>query len=182
MKNKFILLISLFLFIDNLLIYGNDTISVTYIANCGHMVEIDSQKIIIDGLFKRGHNRYITPDTITQKLLITKQSPLNDINLILVTQRILNLCCEVVYCNPISMKPEETLIAPCGMNCALCIGYQRPKNRCPGCNQLENSEGSYLAFSLNNPLACGANVLSKVSEQEPALSWFHISVTAYLPA
>jgi len=27
-----------------------------------------------------------------------------------------------------------TLIAPCGMNCTLCIGYQRQKNPCAGCN------------------------------------------------
>jgi hypothetical protein len=26
------------------------------------------------------------------------------------------------------------LIAPCGMNCALCLAYQRQKNHCPGCN------------------------------------------------
>lgn len=26
------------------------------------------------------------------------------------------------------------LIAPCGMNCALCIGFVREKNRCAGCN------------------------------------------------
>lgn len=26
------------------------------------------------------------------------------------------------------------LIAPCGMNCALCSGYQRTKKTCPGCN------------------------------------------------
>jgi hypothetical protein len=25
------------------------------------------------------------------------------------------------------------LIAPCGMNCALCLGYQRTRNHCPGC-------------------------------------------------
>lgn len=30
------------------------------------------------------------------------------------------------------------LIAPCGMNCALCIGYQRKKKPCAGCN-LENT-------------------------------------------
>lgn len=29
---------------------------------------------------------------------------------------------------------HEGLIAPCGMNCALCIGYLRDKKRCPGCN------------------------------------------------
>lgn len=29
------------------------------------------------------------------------------------------------------MKKE--LIAPCGMNCGLCIGYLRAENKCPGC-------------------------------------------------
>ena len=29
------------------------------------------------------------------------------------------------------LKPG--LIAPCGMNCALCLAFQRPKQKCPGC-------------------------------------------------
>ena len=28
---------------------------------------------------------------------------------------------------------EAVLIAPCGMNCALCLAYQRKKNHCSGC-------------------------------------------------
>jgi len=28
---------------------------------------------------------------------------------------------------------DPTLIAPCGMNCALCIGYLRERNPCSGC-------------------------------------------------
>ncbi len=28
---------------------------------------------------------------------------------------------------------NSKLIAPCGMNCALCLGYLREKNKCPGC-------------------------------------------------
>ena len=44
------------------------------------------------------------------------------------------------------MNPEESLIAPCGMNCALCIAYQRPKNRCLGCYQLENSELKHTRY------------------------------------
>ncbi len=31
---------------------------------------------------------------------------------------------------------KEELIAPCGMNCTLCIGYQRDKNKCIGCKYL----------------------------------------------
>ncbi|MEI7857063.1 MAG: DUF3795 domain-containing protein [Methanomicrobiales archaeon] len=29
---------------------------------------------------------------------------------------------------------RTTLIAPCGMNCAICMAYLRTKNRCGGCN------------------------------------------------
>lgn len=29
---------------------------------------------------------------------------------------------------------EKKLISPCGMNCSLCLGYQREKNQCKGCN------------------------------------------------
>jgi len=28
---------------------------------------------------------------------------------------------------------KSNLIAPCGMNCALCMAYLREKNHCPGC-------------------------------------------------
>jgi len=34
------------------------------------------------------------------------------------------------------MKPtsiKASLIAPCGINCGLCLAYQRQKNKCPGC-------------------------------------------------
>jgi hypothetical protein len=30
-----------------------------------------------------------------------------------------------------------SIIAPCGMNCSLCLAYQREKNHCPGCNSPE---------------------------------------------
>ena len=28
---------------------------------------------------------------------------------------------------------KELLIAPCGMNCSICLGYLREKNKCSGC-------------------------------------------------
>lgn len=31
------------------------------------------------------------------------------------------------------LTEAELLIAPCGMNCGLCIGYLRDKNKCDGC-------------------------------------------------
>ncbi len=32
------------------------------------------------------------------------------------------------------------LIAPCGMNCRLCLGYIRDKNRCPGCRIVDRKD------------------------------------------
>lgn len=35
----------------------------------------------------------------------------------------------------VAVKPiQARMIAPCGMDCALCIGHLRETNRCPGCN------------------------------------------------
>jgi len=31
------------------------------------------------------------------------------------------------------MVMKKELIAPCGMNCGLCLGYLRAENKCPGC-------------------------------------------------
>jgi len=31
------------------------------------------------------------------------------------------------------MTTTSELIAPCGMNCAICLAYLRTKNHCPGC-------------------------------------------------
>ncbi len=38
---------------------------------------------------------------------------------------------------------QKILIAPCGMNCAVCIGYLREKNTCPGCNIESKSKATY---------------------------------------
>lgn len=41
-------------------------------------------------------------------------------------------------------KPKTTsasLIAPCGMNCRLCLGYIREENTCPGCRMIDSREG-----------------------------------------
>lgn len=40
------------------------------------------------------------------------------------------------------MKPK--LIAPCGMNCSLCIAYLRDKNKCPGCNLQGKPNSDYF--------------------------------------
>jgi L-ascorbate metabolism protein UlaG (beta-lactamase superfamily) len=84
-KKNLIQFLLLFIFINSRILYGNDSISVTYIANCGFLIEMDNQKIITDGLFKLGHNRYPTPDISTQKLLVSNHYPFDNITLILIS-------------------------------------------------------------------------------------------------
>ncbi|HNU96261.1 MAG TPA: DUF3795 domain-containing protein [Candidatus Magasanikbacteria bacterium] len=38
---------------------------------------------------------------------------------------------------------KSNLIAPCGMNCAICLGYLREKNHCPGCQKTDAYESGY---------------------------------------
>lgn len=40
---------------------------------------------------------------------------------------------------------EISLIAPCGMNCGICLGYLREKNRCGGCNANDSSLPNYCS-------------------------------------
>jgi len=35
---------------------------------------------------------------------------------------------------------STNLIAPCGMNCRLCLGYIRKENTCPGCRIVDNQD------------------------------------------
>ena len=38
---------------------------------------------------------------------------------------------------------EAELIAPCGMNCGICMAYLREKNKCPGCASVDPYKRSY---------------------------------------
>ena len=48
------------------------------------------------------------------------------------------------------------LIAPCGMNCRLCLGYQREKKHCEGCRNEIDIE--YKTKACNS---CIIKILSK---------------------
>lgn len=37
----------------------------------------------------------------------------------------------------------DGMIAPCGMNCGLCIGHIREKNKCPGCRETDAYKSGY---------------------------------------
>jgi hypothetical protein len=38
---------------------------------------------------------------------------------------------------------KEELIAPCGMNCGICLAYLREKNRCPGYREDSKPKSTY---------------------------------------
>lgn len=38
---------------------------------------------------------------------------------------------------------KTALIAPCGMNCNICMAYLRDRNTCPGCRKIDACESSY---------------------------------------
>ncbi len=40
----------------------------------------------------------------------------------------------------IQVQFDTAMIAPCGMNCATCLGYLRVKNHCPGCRVFSNDK------------------------------------------
>jgi hypothetical protein len=51
------------------------------------------------------------------------------------------------------MKPlnKISLIAPCGMNCGICMAYLRDKNHCPGCRGSDiNKAASCLNCRIKN--------------------------------
>jgi hypothetical protein len=39
-----------------------------------------------------------------------------------------------------NVTTKTNLIAPCGMNCSICMAYLREKNKCPGCRLFNKSE------------------------------------------
>jgi hypothetical protein len=39
---------------------------------------------------------------------------------------------------------KTTLIAPCGMNCAVCLGFLRKEKRCAGCFSIERVQKKML--------------------------------------
>lgn len=49
------------------------------------------------------------------------------------------------------MPEAQSLIAPCGMNCGICMAYLREKKRCPGCRGDDRDKmPSCLRCSIKN--------------------------------
>jgi hypothetical protein len=45
---------------------------------------------------------------------------------------------------------ERVLIAPCGMNCGICMAYLRDKNKCPGCREIKKGNKTRFGCIIRN--------------------------------
>jgi hypothetical protein len=46
---------------------------------------------------------------------------------------------------------KNSLIAPCGMNCGICMAYLREKNHCPGCRAVDTNKAiSVMRCKIEN--------------------------------
>lgn len=82
--------LSLLIFIAsiNLNAGNNETIKsarVTYIANSGFIVQVGYSKVMFDGLFQNGMNRYLEPDEQTVGLIKNGLHPFDNIDLVFVS-------------------------------------------------------------------------------------------------
>jgi len=50
----------------------------------------------------------------------------------------------------LSNMKKVMLIAPCGINCSLCVAFQRGKNKCLGCNARGNLYKHCLVCKIEN--------------------------------
>ena len=89
-----------------------DSIGVTYIANCGFLVELDSKKILIDALFKEGFNHYTVPDSSTLEKLILGKYPFNDVYLVFITHKHADHFDSEMLINFMLRNPGAKLICP----------------------------------------------------------------------
>jgi hypothetical protein len=47
-----------------------------------------------------------------------------------------------------NLNKDHNLIAPCGMNCGICLGYLREKNHCSGCRDDNKSYPAYCVSCI----------------------------------
>ena len=85
MKKSLLTIAIIFVLQASLRATEKDSIVLSYIANCGFLIEMGSSKVLIDALFTDGFNFYATPDSETIEKMVEGQEPFNGVGLILVT-------------------------------------------------------------------------------------------------
>ncbi|MGF7139574.1 MBL fold metallo-hydrolase [Roseimarinus sediminis] len=84
------ILLTLFFGLSTIFVNGqnNQTVKsarVTYLANSGFIVQVGYEKVLFDGIFQNGMNRYIEPDENTVELMKNGLHPFDDIDVFFVS-------------------------------------------------------------------------------------------------
>jgi ankyrin repeat protein/predicted alpha/beta superfamily hydrolase/L-ascorbate metabolism protein UlaG (beta-lactamase superfamily) len=64
---------------------GKAEIKVTYIANMGYMISSADKTVLVDALFEKGFNSYLTPSKQIVNKLNKQQKPFNSVDIMLIT-------------------------------------------------------------------------------------------------
>lgn len=80
-----ILLIEAHVYCQNDNTLYKDSISITYIANAGFLVEMNGKKIVFDGFFKDGFGKYDFPDSNRISQMTNCRAPFDNIDMIFVS-------------------------------------------------------------------------------------------------
>jgi L-ascorbate metabolism protein UlaG (beta-lactamase superfamily) len=85
---------------------------VTYLGNCGFLISVKEKQVLIDALFNRGFDLYLTPaDTIVAKIY-QKQAPFAHANLLLITHDHPDHFDAGMVTAYLNASPENRVVAP----------------------------------------------------------------------
>lgn len=88
MKRLYLILICLMFVLNWLKANENENIKtarVTYVANSGFIVKVADSKIMFDGLFQNGMNKYLEPDELTVSLIKNGLHPFDDVEIVFIS-------------------------------------------------------------------------------------------------
>ena len=88
------------------------TVKVTYIANCGFLVENDQNKILIDALFSKGYNQYLVANDSVTDGIINGETPFDNSNLLLITHTGRDHFSDSLVIEYLSKNSKNKLIGP----------------------------------------------------------------------
>jgi L-ascorbate metabolism protein UlaG (beta-lactamase superfamily) len=104
-------------------------IDVTYIANCGFLLETQDKQVVIDALFKEGFDNYlVTPDTIAKKI-INNQEPFKNAHLMLITHNHEDHFNDSMVVKYLNCNSTNMLIAPSSVTKAILDHPDYNKNK-----------------------------------------------------
>lgn len=118
---------------------SNENISITYVANCGFLLETPSQKVLIDPFGTSFGNLFNLPSTETMNKIVTGTTPFNQINLVLITH---------IHSDHFDPFPAEKFLLQNTQAQLVCPPQVRQQMK-DSCQNFEQIEGQILSPQLS---------------------------------